>query len=42
MQHIHNRIADVLLQVETTLRIHDRWEPQQPPARWNTSSASTS
>jgi uncharacterized protein YqcC (DUF446 family) len=32
MHNIPNRIADVLLQVETTLRIHDRWDRKQPPA----------
>jgi uncharacterized protein YqcC (DUF446 family) len=31
MHDIPNRIADVLLRVEATLRIHDRWNPQQPP-----------
>jgi uncharacterized protein YqcC (DUF446 family) len=33
MHDIPNRIADVLLQVEATLRIHDRWDRQQPPAK---------
>jgi uncharacterized protein YqcC (DUF446 family) len=32
MHDIPNRIADVLLQVEATLRIHDRRDPQHPPA----------
>ncbi len=32
MHDIPNRIADVLLQVEATLRIHDRWDHKQPPA----------
>jgi len=32
MHDIPNRIADVLLQVEATLRSHDRWDRKQPPA----------
>jgi uncharacterized protein YqcC (DUF446 family) len=31
MHDIPNRIADVLLEVEATLRTHDRWD-RQPPA----------
>ena len=32
MHEIPNRIADVLLQLEATLRTHGRWDRQQPPA----------
>jgi uncharacterized protein YqcC (DUF446 family) len=32
MHNISSRIADVLLQVEATLRVHDRWDREQPPA----------
>jgi uncharacterized protein YqcC (DUF446 family) len=31
MHNIPDRIADILLQVEATLRTHGRWEPAQPP-----------
>jgi uncharacterized protein YqcC (DUF446 family) len=31
MHDIPNRIADILLQVEATLRTHGRWEPARPP-----------
>jgi uncharacterized protein YqcC (DUF446 family) len=33
MHDIPSRIADVLLQLEATLRIHHRWDRQRPPAK---------
>ena len=33
MHDIPNRIADVLLEVEATLRNHGRWDSTRPPAR---------
>lgn len=33
MHDIPNRIADVLLEVEATLRLSGKWEEQRPPAK---------
>ena len=30
MHDIHNRIADVLLEVEATLRVTDKWDRNEP------------
>ena len=33
MHDIPNRIADVLLEVEASLRIHGKWDEQKPPEK---------